>query len=136
MGAFIKKNRQLLAYVFWGGGTTVVNFVTYYLFTQVIVLDIVVANMVAWAVSVLFAFFVNKVLVFHSGSWKLDMLVPEFLKFFGARLFSGILETVLLWICVDGLHLNDQWMKVLVSIVVMISNYVLSKLFIFSSKES
>lgn len=135
MGAFIKKYRQILAYLFWGGGTTLVNFVTYFLFTQLIAPNIVTANIVAWAVSVLFAFFVNKVLVFHSGCWKPDRLIPEFIKFVGSRVFSGALETGLLWICVDGLSLDDRLMKVLVSILVMVSNYLLSKLFIFSHKE-
>ena len=131
MGAFIKKYRQLLAYFFWGGGTTIVNFGVYFLFTRVIVLDFVIANIVAWAASVLFAFFVNKILVFHSQSWKLDRLFPEFVKFVGARVFSGIMETALLWLSVDILLLDDRLMKILVSILVVVSNYVLSKLFIF-----
>lgn len=136
MGAFIKKYRQLLAYLFWGGGTTVVNFCTYFLFTRVIALDLVAANTIAWAASVLFAFFVNKVLVFHSGSWKWNRLVPEFAKFVGARVFSGIMETALLWLSVDVLLLDDRLMKILISILVVIANYVLSKLFIFKSKEN
>ena len=131
MGAFIKKYRQLLAYFFWGGGTTIVNFGVYFLFTRVIVLDFVIANIVAWAASVLFAFFVNKILVFHSQIWKLDRLFPEFVKFVGARVFSGIMETALLWLSVDILLLDDRLMKILVSILVVVSNYVLSKLFIF-----
>ena len=136
MGAFIKKYRQLLAYLFWGGGTTVVNFGVYFLFTRVIVLDLVVANLIAWVAAVLFAFFVNKILVFHSESWKLDRLVPEFIKFVGARVFSGIMETALLWLSVDIFLLDDRLMKLLISILVVIANYVLSKLFIFKRKEN
>lgn len=135
MGNFIKKHRQLIAYFFWGGGTTVVNFGTYFLFTRVIALDLVAANSVAWAVSVLFAFWVNKALVFHSGCWKWRILLPELGKFVGARIFSGVFETVLLWLCVDIGKLSDGIVKILVSILVVILNYLFSKLFIFQSRR-
>lgn len=136
MGAFIKKYRQLLDYLFWGVGTTVVNFLVYALFTRVIVLDLVAANIIAWIAAVLFAFFVNKILVFHSGSWKWRSLVPEFLKFMAARVFSLVMETALLWVSVDLLHLHDFVMKILIGILVVLTNYVFSKLFIFKGKEN
>ena len=135
MGNFIKKHRQLIAYFFWGGGTTVVNFGTYFLFTRVIVLDYVAANVIAWAASVLFAFLVNKTLVFHSGSWKWNVLLPEFGKFVGARVFSGGFETMLLWLCVVAGQLQDGVVKIPVSIFVVILNYLFSKLFIFRSRR-
>ena len=136
MGRLIKKYRQLLDYLFWGAGTTAVNFVVYALFTRVIVLDLVAANIIAWIAAVLFAFFVNKILVFHSGSWKWRSLVPEFLKFMAARVFSLIMETVLLWVSVDLLHLHDFVMKVFIGVLVVLTNYVFSKLFIFKGKEN
>ena len=136
VGAFLKKYRQPLDYLFWGGCTTLVNFVVYFLFTRVIPLDIVIANILAWCAAVLFAFFVNKILVFHSGSWKWKLLFPEFVKFIGARVVSLVMETVLLWLCVDVAHLNDFIMKILISVLVVISNYVFSKLYIYKRKES
>lgn len=136
MGTFIKKYRQIIAYFFWGGATTAVNFFVYFLFTRVLTLDLVAANTIAWAAAVVFAFFVNKVLVFHSGSWKWNRLIPEFSAFVGARVLSLVMETVLLWICVDVLQLNDFIMKILISVLVVIANYIFSKLFIFKGKEN
>lgn len=130
MREFLKKHRQIIAYLFWGGATTVVNFIAYFLMTRLFSLEPVPANVIAWAVSVLFAFWVNRAYVFHGeGS-----ILKELGLFAGGRVFSGALETGLLWLCVDMLRLHDGLIKILASVIVVILNYIFSK-FIFRKKD-
>ena len=135
MRQLLRKYKQVIAYFFWGGGTTVVNFAVYFLCTRLLDTGYVTANILSWIAAVLFAFFVNKILVFHSASWKLSTLLPEFGKFLGARVFSGVFETVMLWLCVDIGHFHDGVTKVVVSILVVILNYLFSNLFIFRNRR-
>lgn len=129
MRDFLRKHRQVIAYMFWGGATTAVNFITYFLMTRILVLAPVPANILAWAVSVLFAFWVNRAYVFHGEG---DLL-RELGLFAGGRVFSGALETGLLWLCVDILHFRDSLIKLLASMIVVVLNYMFSK-FIFRKK--
>ena len=131
MQEHLRKHRQIIAYVFWGGVTTVVNFITYFLMTRVLTLGLVTANIVAWAVSVLFAFWVNRGYVFHGNG----NLLKELGLFVGGRAFSGAMETGLLWLLVDILHFHDMVIKVLVSILVVTLNYLFSKFIIFRKKD-
>lgn len=133
MGKFLKKHKQLLAYSFWGAANTVVNYGTYFLITRLLQMDYVAANIVAGIVSVLFAFAVNKAFVFQSKCWQSKVMLPELAKFVGARFFSVFFETAALWLCVDIGGFHDGVVKILASIVVVIVNYLFSKLFIFRS---
>ena len=130
MREFLKKHRQIVAYVFWGSATTVVNFIAYLLLTRLLSIDPVTANIIAWAVSVLFAFWANRVQVFHghgNALWELFL-------FAGGRAFSGALETGVLWLCVSVWHFHDGLVKLLCSMGIVVVNYVVSK-FIFRKKD-
>ena len=127
--------RELILYVFWGAATTAVNYCAYFLFTKAILMHYVLANVLAWLIAVLFAFWANKSFVFESKSWAPQVALPELGKFTGARVFSGALETGLLWLCVDILRFPDDIIKVLAGILVIILNYIFSKLFIFRKGE-
>lgn len=129
------KYKELILYVFWGAATTAVNFIAYFLCTKVFHMHYVAANVLAWLVAVLFAFWSNKSFVFESKSWAPKVVIPELCKFTGARVFSGALETGLLWLCVDLLHFPDDIIKILAGILVIILNYIFSKLFIFRKGE-
>ena len=134
--SLLKKYKEPIAYIFWGGATTVVNYVLYFLCTDVLHLHYLAANGIAWVGAVVFAFLVNKLFVFDSKSWKIDVALPEFLKFAGARVLSGFLETALLWLFVDLCRFPDGIVKIGVSVLTVLLNYVLSKLFIFRRKEN
>ena len=129
------KYKELILYVFWGTATTAVNYCAYFLFTKAFHMHYVPANVLAWLIAVLFAFWSNKSFVFESKSWAPQVVLPELGKFTGARVFSGALETGLLWLCVDILHFPDDIIKILAGILVIILNYVFSKLFIFRKGE-
>ena len=130
----LHKYRELIAYVFWGAATTAVNYAVYFLCTRVLGIYHITGNIIAWAVSVAFAFYVNKLFVFRSASWKAAVVLGELWKFVSARILSGFLETGMLFLFVDILHFNDAVIKILASIIVVLLNYVISKLMIFTKK--
>ena len=86
---------------------------------------------IAWILSVLFAYLTNKVYVFQSKSFKKEVLLREGLQFFGCRLLTGILDVAIMFVAVDLLHWNGLVWKVISNILVIILNYVASKLLIF-----
>lgn len=125
-----KKYREQIAYLFFGVMTTLVNWVTYALFSGIGFGESkTVANAIAWIVAVLFAFFTNKFFVFEHKNGK--HIFREFLAFFGARALSGFAEIGGFALFVDILHFNDWLVKILLSVFVVIANYVLSKFLIF-----
>ena len=127
--------KELILYVFWGAATTAVNYCAYFLFTKAIHMHYVLANVLAWLIAVLFAFWANKSFVFESKSWAPDVALPELYKFTGARVFSGALETGILFLTVDLLQGNGNLWKILTSVLVVILNYVASKLLVFRKKS-
>ena len=90
--------------------------------------------MIAWVVAVAFAYVTNKPFVFKSHDWSLKTVAPELAKFVGCRVGSGLLETALLFLTVDLLHWNGNLMKIILSVMVVILNYVGSKLLVFRKK--
>lgn len=125
------NNTELVSYLFVGVATTLVNYVVYYLATRVANLAVMPGTWVAWVVAVAFGYAANKAYVFHTHCENMTALLREAGSFFAMRLVSLGMETVLMFVLVEMLHLNDLAMKLLVNIVVIILNYVFSKLFIF-----
>ena len=130
---FVKKHRDILSYLFFGGLTTIVSFVVYFLLHRFGQFSATISNIVAWICAVLFAFVTNKPFVFQSHDWSRAMLIPEFTKFVGSRIFSGLFETGMLALTVDFLQFHDLTMKIIASVIVVILNYVASKLLVFRS---
>ena len=126
-------NRETVTYVIFGVLTTAVNYAVYYPLRDLGV-TYLLANAIAWIVAVIFAFFTNKHFVFESKDYSLSVLLPEFGKFVAGRLITLGLEQLLLYVSVDLLHFDDRIMKLIVSILVVILNYVFSKLFIFKKE--
>ena len=127
----IIKHWDILSYLFFGGLTTVVNYIVYIPCFNWLDLSASVSNAVAWVAAVAFAFLTNKPFVFKSHDWSLKVAGPELVKFVGSRLASGVLETVFLLVTVDMLGWDGNWMKIITSVLVVIVNYVSSKLVVF-----
>lgn len=136
MKDFLKKHREVLSYLFFGVGTTVVNLLLYTV-TISMGVDMTVSNAIAWFGAVVFAFITNKLFVFDSKCWELKTTLKEASKFLGARIFSGILEiilpTVLFYIGLDHYLFGIEGFlaKIIVSVIVIILNYILSKIIVF-----
>ena len=127
----VQKHRDILSYLFFGGLTTVVNYVVYLPCYNLLNLSAAVSNAIAWAVAVAFAYLTNKPFVFRSHDWSLKTVVPELTKFVTCRIGSGLLETGILFLCVDLLAWNGNVWKLITSVLVVILNYIASKLLVF-----
>ena len=114
--------------------TTLANWVTYYLCTHVIKMNVVPANIISWVAAVAVAYVTNRKWVFESRARGAKKILIEAAEFTGGRFFTMIIETVFLWITVDLAHWSDLLMKVLISIVVIILNYIISKKIVFRKK--
>ena len=127
----IRKHYDILAYLFFGVLTTVVNYVVYLPCYNLLHLSAAVSNMIAWVVAVAFAYLTNKPFVFRSHDWSAKTVLPELTKFVGSRIASGALETGIIFLTVDLLLWNGNVMKLVTSVLVVIINYVASKLLVF-----
>ena len=132
--SFIKKYWEILVYLFFGAVTTLVNFAVYWPLHHWLDLAASASNAIAWVVAVIVAYVTNKPFVFKSHDWSLKTVAPEFLKFVGCRVASGAFETVFLAVTVDWLHWHGLVMKIIASVVVVILNYIGSKLLVFRRK--
>lgn len=133
--ALLQKYRDIIAYLFFGAVTTVVNLVAYYLCYEVWQIANTPSVIIAWILAVLVAFLTNKPFVFRSHDWSFKVLLPEAGSFFGCRVGTGILELVLMYLTVDLMQLNGMLMKLVINILVVILNYVGSKLLVFRKKK-
>lgn len=131
-------NRETISYLVFGVLTTVVSIVSYELIKRVISrgkgpsqLDINIATVGSWIIAVSFAFITNKLFVFQSGSFEPSLLINEILMFVGARLLSLGFEVVWMNITTGVLKWNDSFCKIIAQFVIVVLNYIFSKLFIF-----
>lgn len=131
----LEKYGDILSYLFFGGLTTAVNYIVYLPCYNLLGISAAVSNVIAWAAAVLFAFLTNKPFVFQSHDWSAKTVWPEFTKFVGCRVGSGLLETVIIFVTVDLLAWDGNWMKLATSILVVILNYFASKLLVFRKGE-
>lgn len=128
MKNIIQKNKEIIMYLVFGVLTTVVNIVVYYIFSNLLHMNYLFSNAMAWFLSVLFAYVTNRKYVFDS---KNNQIIKEAISFFGSRLATGIMDMVLMWFLVNFNIVNDVIAKVVVNVIVVILNYILSKLVVF-----
>lgn len=142
------KYKELITYVIFGGLTTLVNFVAFYVVTQILGEELyLINNAIAWVVSVVFAYVTNKLFVFESKSWNLKLVAKESVEFVGARVFSFLIEEggMLLFVSVlgfgeisfniFGFTITGQLIaKLILAVIVVIMNYFFSKFIIFRKK--
>ncbi|EJN55168.1 Teichoic acid glycosylation protein [Loigolactobacillus coryniformis subsp. coryniformis CECT 5711] len=129
----IKKYRSVISYLVFGGLTTLINIVAFTLLNSV--MNYQVANIIAWFLSVLFAYVTNKIWVFSSKTQGFTALVKEMGSFFIFRGLSLIMDIFMMWLGISILHANPVLTKIVDNIVVVIANYFFSKLYIFKSNK-
>lgn len=161
IGKLIDKffTKEIISYVFFGIMTTIVNLAVFYL-TKILFAKIgwngffntivpenskivelfsggseyLDANLIAWVAGVIFAFVTNKLFVFESKSWRPSVAGKEFTGFVGARVFSLFVEMLGMFVMVTLLTWNELVAKLIVGVIVIIMNYIFSKLLIFKKK--
>ena len=139
MRQLFQKYREQILYVFFGGLTTLVNWVVYVL--SLLVFSLAVSNAIAWIVAVSFAFVVNKKYVFGSRDLSFKKVATELALFFGARVLSGIFEIAGLPLLVyAGLDqtifgIEGAVAKIVIGVIVIVSNYLFSKFVVFRKQK-
>ena len=146
----IEKYKEIIMYLIFGVATTIVNFGIYS--TIVVILKsssslsiaayVAVANVVAWVCATFFAYITNKLYVFHTHNWQLQYIIREAGMFFTTRGLTGVFELI----AVPALYyigmkqavfgIDGFVAKAIISIIVVIFNYVFSKLLIFKNQAS
>ena len=124
------KYKTIVTYLLYGVLTTVVSVASYFVCYDVLGISNVYSTMVSWFLAVVFAFVTNKLFVFDSKKWGKNA-IRETGEFILCRIGTGILELALMYLTVDLLLFDGTLMKIMTNVIIVILNYVLSKLFIF-----
>ncbi len=146
--------KEILMYLIFGVLTTVVSWGTYTLFVNGCKMSVFWANFVSWVCAVTFAYITNKLWVFNSKSWEVRFVIKEAVSFFASRGATGVIEIVCVPLLVktsfDNLFYNlfekmgvgvkilftdGIYSKIVVSFIIVILNYVFSKLIVFKNKK-
>lgn len=133
-----EKYKEIINYLIFGVLTTVISLIVYYGLTYTIInpdnaFMLQVANVISWIAGVLFAYFTNRKYVFES---KNENKLKEFLSFVGARITTLLLDMGIMGVGVSLLHGNDKIMKLISQVLVIVGNYLLSKIFVFRKREN
>lgn len=122
---------EIFSYLFFGGLTFLVNFVTYFLFLSVFGVNYLISNLISWIISVLFAYITNKLWVFQARNKTYSETLKELFLFFAARIVTLGLDMGSLSFCLEILKTNNFIAKFVSQFIVIVSNYAFSKLVIF-----
>lgn len=122
--------KEIVNYIIVGGLTTVVSLLSYYLF-RIFIENYLVCTILSWVCAVLFAYVTNRIFVFKSN----NSILKEFPAFVGSRLLSLLSEIAFMYLLVDLIKINDKTSKLIVQFIILILNYVFSKIFVFRNKH-
>ena len=133
---FIHQHMDVIPYAFFGICTTLVNLVAYWLCAHPLGLPVVLSSVIAWIAAVLFAYLTNRKWVFASKAHTKKDVLMECVSFYMCRLVTGIIDWGSMFLFVDLLHFDDLIIKILANILVIVLNYVASKLIIFKERNA
>ncbi len=133
MKDIFKEYREIISYLFIGVLTTIVSLASYYILTTLFLspdnaISLQIANIISWIISVLFAYITNRKYVFLSNDKN---ILKEFGKFTLSRVTTLLIDMALMFIFVSILHFNDKLIKIIVQVVIIVLNYIFSKLLVF-----
>ena len=134
--ALFIKYYDVIAYLFFGVVTTIVNIVVYAICAHVFGIETVISTAIGQVVSIIVAYLTNRKWVFKSQAHTAKAITREIVSFASARAATFILDMLIMFIFVDKMHLPDIPVKIASNIVVIILNYVASKLFIFAKPKT
>jgi putative flippase GtrA len=125
------KYKEMILYIFFGGCTTLVNVFTYFICTRLLQMHLLSSTVTAWLVAVLFAYVTNRRYVFRSENYTAKAILFEFVSFISCRLLTGAMDVGIMYVFVDLLKYNDLIIKILSDVMVIVFNYIASRLIIF-----
>ena len=132
-----ERYKEIVNYLIFGVLTTVISLLVYYILVFTVLnpenaIQLQIANFISWVAGVIFAYITNRKFVFES---KNDNKIKEASKFVASRIITLIADMIIMFLGVTTLHLNDKIVKLISQVIVIVSNYVFSKLFVFVKKE-
>lgn len=133
--SWYNKIKEVIWYGFFGVLTTLVNIISFY-FLDKTGMNVYLNNFIAWFLSVLFAFITNKLYVFNSKSLDKKVVIKEICSFFFFRILSLGIDMAGMYICISLLNIGKMISKIIMNIIVIVANYIFSKIFIFKKKEA
>ncbi|KRL56453.1 GtrA family protein [Furfurilactobacillus rossiae] len=130
-----KKYQSQIAYLFFGGVTTIINLATFAVANYWWHWNYQVATVLAWIIAVLVAYITNKLWVFSSKATGAVAIIKEMISFFGFRILTLFFEMIIMFVGITVLHGNAMLVKVIDQIIVVVSNYFFSKWYIFKTND-
>lgn len=130
-----KKNKEVLLYLFFGVLTTVVSIVVFALCNVTLGINELVSNVISWIVSVAFAFFTNRIWVFAAPTKTATEFVRQLISFYGGRVLTLVLEEAIILIFVTILGMPGMVIKLVAQVIVIVGNYIISKLIVFKTNK-
>lgn len=129
------KHRQIIAYLFFGVCSTIVNMVCYYAAFDILQLSNTLSTVIAWLAAVIFAFVTNKAFVFRSHRETVLQSLVELASFLGYRIATGVLDVLIMFLAVDYFGWNGLLWKLISNIIVTVLNYIASKFSVFKKSR-
>jgi len=131
-----QKLYEIVRYLIVGVLTTLIGLLSYYGLVYTVLnpenaIELQIANIISWIVSVIFAYITNRIFVFKS---KNKNKLKEITSFVGSRVVTLLMDMGIMFVGVTTLHFNDKFIKIISQVLVIIFNYIFSKLFVFNSK--
>lgn len=128
------KYKEIINYIIFGVLTTIVSLLTYYILVLTILnpnnsIELQIANIISWISCVTFAYITNRIYVFNSKDKK---IIKEIIKFYSSRLTTLFLDMLFMYIFVTKLQFSDKIIKIIVQVIIIILNYILSKILVFN----
>ena len=126
-----KKYEEIINYLIMGVLTTLVSIVSYFIFAKVVGINYLVSNIISWIISVAFAYITNKIFVFKNNVKEKKQVFIQIYQFVKFRLLSLVIDVLLMYLFVEIIKMDDMVAKVINQVIVIVLNYVFSKLFVF-----
>ena len=130
-----KQHEEGFNYLIFGFLAFVLNYVLYLLFDALFGINYMIATVLSWILTVIFAYWTNRTFVFKSKNTAALSLFKEFVSFIGARVATEVIELLFMYLTVDLAGMNSYAAKLIGQVLVIVANYLLSKLWIFKEKK-
>ncbi|MCM1261791.1 MAG: GtrA family protein [Butyrivibrio sp.] len=131
-----KEHEEGMNYLIFGFLAFVLNYILFYVFETWLHIGYMIATALSWLLTVVFAYWTNRTFVFKSKNMGKTDIFKEFCSFIGARIATELLELALMYLMVDVAHINSKIAKLIAQAVVIIANYILSKIWIFKESKN
>ncbi|MBR4950199.1 MAG: GtrA family protein [Clostridia bacterium] len=133
-----KKYKEIINYLVMGVLTTLVSIVSYFILSSIYDIEntiwFTIANLLSWIFAVIFAYVTNKKFVFESKTSDKKETAKEFILFVSSRISTFLIELLFMFLTVKVFLMNDKIAKVIAQVIVIVLNYLLSKIFVFKKK--